>query len=178
MLRVMSKKPVRPRLHRREQHRHIGGMANQPPIRHHRLQLRIRNHLRLRQLNQPTIVFHQIVGCPIQAFCWLEWEEMMRMDQQILFHLFANRLRQHQPADPCRTKRKHRLVQSPGSDYAPVSTFESRNSRSLRVTSSGATPKPPSSSPRHSGAQTTAPASAEASPKRRRQSHPQPLESN
>jgi hypothetical protein len=38
MLRVMSQKPVRLRLHRRQQHRHIGGMANQPPIRHHRLQ--------------------------------------------------------------------------------------------------------------------------------------------
>jgi len=61
VLRVVSLQPIRLRLHRRQQHRHIGLTPSQPRTRQHRLQLRKRNHLRLGQCKEPPIVLDQLI---------------------------------------------------------------------------------------------------------------------
>ncbi len=107
---VVRQQPIRLRLHRGEQHRHIRRMANQPSTSNHRVQLRKRDHLRPGQFNESAIVLND-------AICLLR-RKTLRLDKQVLFHFLANRLGQHQLADPGRAKRQHCLIKSPRSNNA------------------------------------------------------------
>ncbi len=151
---VVRQQPIRLRLHRGEQHRHIRRMANQPSTSNHRVQLRKRDHLRPGQFNESAIVLNDA------------WTSRFSSTSSRTASASTSLQTLAAQSDSTALSSPH------GATMPPVNTLESRNSRSLRVTSSSAAtqlPKPLTGPERrcHSDAERLAPAPAEASPSRR-----------
>ena len=66
------------------------------------------NNLRASQSDESPVVLNQLVG--------IKCRQPFRVQEEILFDLIADYLRQHQPADLRGAERQRGLVESPGGD--------------------------------------------------------------
>lgn len=108
MPRVVREQPVRSAGNSGEENGNVRLVSNQMPTGSDERLIWVRDHFRIRELDQPAILLNEIIG--------LQGWKALGVKEQILFHFIPDNFCKHKPAQPRRAKRESGFVEPPWGD--------------------------------------------------------------